>query len=127
MKQITNVYENTCNNCHNYGRITTLNKHDTELSVCYHCGNIIHKQAFDSRAYINDLVEDGIDDEWEIVNILTEKLCEVYECLDEIDVDALAGLLVKNLYDEIKFEVEAEAADNTERIHEREAARIGES
>lgn len=125
MKRIINAYEGTCKNCHNYGKLATVNEDSTELSVCYRCGEIILKQTFDSRAYIKELLESGMDGADAVAEVLTDKLYETYDWMEDVDVEALAGLLVKSLYDDVAFEVKAEAQEATDFIREREALRIG--
>lgn len=119
MTKVINSYTGLCKSCHKCEQIHSLTDDNSEMAVCYACGKVEFKNEFDALKFITELIEDGIEKEDEIAEVLTSKLSDHYGHLDFVDVESLAGLLVKSLYDEAVFRAEA----NKQAAEENEAER----
>lgn len=116
----------TCEQC-SKDRSLAVSQYENgdEFAVCYGCGKVIAKHRFDAQDYILDLMRDGITGESEIADNLANKLHDEYACLGGADVDSLAKLMTRELYDKAMFECQAEARDQEEESREFREAMAG--
>ncbi len=124
MKKVI-AHKMQCKKCGAYDVYSSTDSEDKEFSVCYHCGNTMLNKKFDAKEYLCQLMHEGIEDEEELAESLSETLGTEYGWLDFIDVELLAKLLVQNLYEEAKFIVWAEDEDAHEYERERQEAMMG--
>lgn len=122
MTKVINNYTGVCKNCHKFDQIHTQTDDGCEMLVCYSCGKVEFRKELDALSFITELIEDGIDKKDEILEVLVGKLADYYDQLDFVDVEALAGLLVKYLYDEAMFRAEADKQEAEENEAERSMA-----
>lgn len=107
-----------CRHCHTDNLYFTQDDSGCDFSVCHHCGYIEARRSFNALDYIVQLIHDDITKENEIVEILTDKLSDEYDWLEFLDVELMAKLLVKELYDEARLTAEAEDNEITDYLRE---------
>lgn len=116
----------TCEHCsEERARAVSQYGNGDEFAVCYECGKVVAKRTFDALDFIVSLMHEGITKETEIVECLIDKLSDEYYWLDSIEVETLAGLMVRGLYDKANFEYMAEAQDQAEEAREFREAMVG--
>lgn len=119
------INTHTCEHCGCFDQIRSSDSAERELRVCHCCGRISLVNQFDAKEFLVGLIHEDITRESVLTELLTEKLAEVYSNLDFLDVDHLAKLLMRELYDEATFIVRAEDDEAVEYCRERAEAMIG--
>lgn len=123
--EITNGHVTTCPHCNHHDWAVTQDNAGKEFAVCYHCGAVEAKQKFDALRYLTNLMHDGVEKPDELVEVLNDKIGDVYYWLDGVDVELLAKMLMQTLYDEAKFTAMAENQEAYEMEAERREAIVG--
>ncbi len=104
----------TCTHCGSSDHIVSSDDAEKEFSVCYHCGKLELVRKFDAKSFLVDQIRAGITDKDILSEMVEEELGMRYGNLDFIDLEAMAGILVRNLYLEAKFIAAAEAEESKE-------------
>ncbi len=116
----------TCEHCSKErAAAVTQYENGDEFTVCHCCGKVEAKRKFEALDYIVGLMRDGITSEAKIAECLTDKISEEYDWLDDVDIEQLAKLLVRELHDKAMFDYMAEAQDDAESAREFREARAG--
>lgn len=125
MDKVINVYMGVCENCEHRDQANSIYDDKSHVQVCYSCGQIKFSKDFNARDYIKELIEEGAEKLVEVEEVLTDRLSEVYDFLDFVNVEQLAKMLAAELFDDVMQEVMEERAEANEYYFERQEAMMG--
>lgn len=125
MNKVINAYMGVCENCEHRNQTNSMYDDKPQVQVCYNCGQIKFSKQFNAREYIKELIEEGAEKLVEVEEVLTDRLSEVYDFLDFVDIELLGKMLAEELFDDVMQEVMEERAEANEYYFERQEAMMG--
>lgn len=125
MNKVINAYMATCDDCGQRNQATSMYDDKSRVQVCYSCGKINFSKEFNARDYIKEMIEEGAEKLVEVEEVLVDRLSEVYDFLDFVDIELLGKMLAAELFDDVMQEVMEERAEADEYYFERQEAMMG--